>query len=52
MVKALYVLIAFIVGEAFTVIFLLPILNDLYEPFKILSAPLPAIIWITLFGLT
>lgn len=49
MIKALYVLIAFIIGEAFTAIFLLPTLTDLYEPFKTLSAPLPGIIWIILF---
>jgi len=49
MVKVLYVIIAFIIGEAFTTIFLLPTLNDLYEPFKTLSAPLPALIWIILF---
>lgn len=49
MVNVLYVLIAFIIGEAFTAIFLLPTLNDLYEPFKTLSAPLSAIIWLILF---
>lgn len=49
MVKVLYALIAFIIGEAFTAIFLLPILNDLYEPLKTLSAPSPVIIWIILF---
>ena len=47
--KALFVLLAFIIGEVFTAIFLLPILIEFYEPLKMLSAPLPALVWIILF---
>ncbi len=47
--KALFVLLAFIIGEIFTAIFLLPILTELYEPLKTLSVPLPALVWTILF---
>jgi len=43
------VLIAFIVGEVLNVIFLFPILNEFYEPLKVLSAPFPFLIWVILF---
>ena len=47
--KALFVLIAFIVGELFSVIFLFPTLSKFYEPLKTLSTPLPALVWVILF---
>lgn len=45
----LFILIAFIIGELFSAIFLFPILNEFYEPLKSLSVPLPALVWIILF---
>lgn len=47
--KTLFLLIAFIVGEVFSAIFLFPILNEFYEPLKSSSTPLPSLIWIILF---
>jgi hypothetical protein len=47
--KWLFVLIAFCVGETFTAVFLMPVLNEIYEPNMHLPIPLSVFVWIILY---
>lgn len=49
MSKSLFFLIAFIIGEIINVIFLLPIMNDLYEPFADYAFALKSLVWLLVY---
>jgi len=49
MSKALFILIAFIIGELVNVIFLLPIMNDLYEPFIDYAFAVRSLVWVLIY---
>lgn len=47
--KGMFILLALIIGEVISAIFLMPSLIKFYEPFKTLSLPLSTLVWIILF---
>ena len=44
--KSYFLLIAFIIGEFINIVFLLPIINDLYAPFSEYEFTLRTLIWV------
>lgn len=49
MSKSLFFLIAFIIGEIINVIFLLPIMNDLFEPFVDYAFAVKSFVWLIIY---
>jgi len=49
MSKSLFILIAFIIGEIVNILFLLPIMNNLFEPFVDYAFALKSLVWLLIY---